>query len=761
MKWAANRLDRVRHNLSFTHRARWWPPLLFLSLALALVFWPVWLLGYSFPVGGGDLWGQLHPFWSYAARHIRKGIIPLWWTQIMGGDPAVGEPQYGLFNPLNWPFFALGTIPEPAVLLRGLLPLMIAGTGVYTYLRRSSVWQMPRSSALFGALAFMVSDPFLTHLGHPQINEAMAWLPWCLLAVDVVLQGRKGWPFAALLLAMLAAAGHYQTALFSSIVVIAYALWRALSTPPRTWMRRLSRLLLIGLIAAGLSMPVLLPSLERYPHTERAILQIEPWKGYNWPIAMIVDLLAPGFHGRGVNGFWAPWARVEGGYAGAVALFIAGLAVVQGLQKHRGRTLFFVGVGVFAMLFALGYDAPLYPWLSRFDLIARMNKSARAIYGLAFAISIVSAAGAEVIFGDQKLSRVWGAILIIGGLVVGLVAPQFLGTVPIDRHAKVLQALRFMALLAVASGGLIALSKPGRSQPWLKSTLVLLLLAELVTTSAWVEIEPGSFHKPNPAIEYLQQDPNWFRVDVDGSARGLLSPSVLLSAGFEVPQGTGNPMELYSYTQFYWAVPTKGDPVYHLFGAKYIVVPKGAQPGGEGIWPVFSGAPDVDIHLNTNALPRIWLVYRTLPVDSIEAANTVIFAEDFQPTQFATVENGPRIDSTGSGHLEVYAYRPNQVKIGVQTSAPALLIISDTLYPGWSATIDGDPTPIYKTDGIFRGVRVPAGQHTVEMSYFPQSLRLGIGFALQALLLMVLTAIKESMGTRRSHFRHTARGMVK
>jgi hypothetical protein len=751
---------RILHQ-PFKRLAARWGPLLFLGLALALVFWPVWLLGYSFPVGGGDLWGQLYPFWSYAARHISQGVVPLWWTQIMGGDPAVGEPQYGLLNPMNWPFFLLGTIPEPFVLLRGLLPLIIAGTGLYAYLRRSAVWRLPRFAALFGALAFMFSDPFFTHLGHPQINEAMAWLPWCLLTVDVVLEKRRWWPLAALSLTMLAVAGHYQTALFSSVIVTGYACWRALSAPPQTWIRRLSRLLIVGLIAIGLSMPVLLPSLERYPHTERAILQIEPWRGYNWPIAMTVDLLVPDFHGRGVNGFWAPWARVEGGYAGAVALFLAGLALLHSLRTPKARTLFFVGVGAFAMLFALGYDAPLYPWLSRFDLIARMNKSARAIYGLAFAISIVSAAGVEVISRDPSLSLVWSGVLIIVGIGVGFVAPQFLGAVPVDRHTEVLRGLRFMAFLAVTSGGLIALSKSGRPQVWHQTTLVLLLLAELITTSTWVEIEPSNFHKQDPTIEYLQQDPNWFRVDVDGSARGLLSPSVLLSAGFEVPQGTGNPMELYSYTQFYWAVPTKGAPVYQLFGAKYIVVPTGAQPGGEGIWPVFSDAPDVDVHLNTNALPRAWLVYRTIPVDSIEAANAVVFADDFQPAQFATVEHGPLINSTGSGHLEIYAYRPNQVKIGVQSSTPALLVVSDMFYPGWYATIDGDPAPIYKTDGIFRGVSIPAGKHTVEMRFFPASLRLGLGFALQALVLMVGTTIMSAMPANRPHFRHTHHPMVK
>ncbi len=169
-------------------------------------------------------------------------------------------------------------------------------------------------------------------------------------------------------------------------------------------------------------------------------------------------------------------------------------------------------------------------------------------------------------------------------------------------------------------------------------------------------------------ITYLRTDPNWYRVDVDASARGLLSPSVLVNEGFDVPQGSGNPMELFSYTQFYWAIPTKGSPAYQLLGAKYIVVPKDALPGGEGIWPVFTDAPLVDVHLNTNALPRVWLVYDTLPVDTIEAANAVVFDPTFEPARVATVKGGPDLNGEGTGSLEVAAYGANRVDVIVRTS---------------------------------------------------------------------------------------------
>ncbi len=152
--------------------------LLLLGSAVALLFWPLWLLAYRFPIGGGDLWGQLHPVWSYVSEWLRRGIVPLWSTRLMAGDPIISEPQYGLVNPLNWPLFLAHPIPSWLVSLRGAASLWLAGSGLYLLLRRSPVWGLNRGPAAVSAILYMASDPFISHLGHPQFNDVMAWLPW-------------------------------------------------------------------------------------------------------------------------------------------------------------------------------------------------------------------------------------------------------------------------------------------------------------------------------------------------------------------------------------------------------------------------------------------------------------------------------------------------------------------------------------------------------------------------------------------------------
>ncbi|MGB9872691.1 MAG: YfhO family protein, partial [Anaerolineae bacterium] len=74
-------------------------------------------------------------------------------------------------------------------------------------------------------------------------------------------------------------------------------------------------------------------------------------------------------------------------------------------------------------------------------------------------------------------------------------------------------------------------------------------------------------------------------------------------------------------------------------------------------------------------------------------------------------------------------YGPNDVVLFVETDAPALLVLSDTYYSGWRATLDGEITSIYQTNAAFRGVIVPPGRHRVEMHFRPRSLIVGLGMA--------------------------------
>lgn len=721
---------------------------LLLTGIVMLFFWPVLFAGYSFPRGGGDLWGQLYPVWAFVAAQVRRGIFPLWNPLLEAGDPILSEGQFGLFNPLNWPLFLFSPPPQALVLWRGMLGPLVAGIGTYLYLTRSPYLRLDRPAGLLGATAYMLSDPFVIHLGHPQINDAMAWLPWSLLGLDWALAA-PSWGQAALggiPLALMVLGGHGQVSLYGLLVAGIYGVSASLLPVDRgrelPLHIRVLRMASAALVGFALSAPMTLPGMERLPWTVRTLMPRELRRGYEFVPPLLIDSLAPCFHGCRVEHIWIHANRVEKAYVGAIALYLA----LWGTIVRPRRALPWAMLGALALLFAMGYQAPIYPLVADWPFFYDSWKTGRAIFVTAFALAILAGLGTDALVRAAcARSRKWHWLfplsLVSFGAVLWFDAPGLLDRVPPGQAQEIaLTSLRMTSLLAIGLAVFIGAWLHWGKRPALAGVL-LLLVGELVAVGALIETEPAPpFADPGheAALAFLKGDPGWFRVDTDLSSRQLWSPELMQVQGFETVQGSGNPMALYPFEQFYWAQPSRVSPGYRLLGIKYIVVSKGQPPGGEGIWPVFIEDEAVDIHLNTLALPRVWLVYRTEPVADFEAAFRRVQSTDFRPEEVAVVENGPRLEGEGHGRVDVVRYSPNEVILSVHTDAPALLVLSDVYYPGWQAWIDGQAVPIYRTDVTFRGVLVPPGEHVVRMRFLPRTFRAGAALAAVTVVLLLL-----------------------
>jgi hypothetical protein len=79
-----------------------------------------------------------------------------------------------------------------------------------------------------------------------------------------------------------------------------------------------------------------------------------------------------------------------------------------------------------------------------------------------------------------------------------------------------------------------------------------------------------------------------------------------------------------------------------------------------------------------------------------------------------------------------------RVDITVTTETGGLLVLADTDYPGWTATVDGQPARILRVNGAFRAVEVPAGARQVRFEYRPGWLLPGAIISAAALLLTLL-----------------------
>ena len=95
------------------------------------------------------------------------------------------------------------------------------------------------------------------------------------------------------------------------------------------------------------------------------------------------------------------------------------------------------------------------------------------------------------------------------------------------------------------------------------------------------------------------------------------------------------------------------------------------------------------------------------------------------------------------GQVEIVEYNHNHALLQVQSPAPAFLILADAHYPGWQASLNGQPVPILRANVMFRAVAVPEGASEVIFTFEPQMWRSALyaGFCLWAIALIALLFI--------------------
>lgn len=151
---------------------------------------------------------------------------------------------------------------------------------------------------------------------------------------------------------------------------------------------------------------------------------------------------------------------------------------------------------------------------------------------------------------------------------------------------------------------------------------------------------------------------------------------------------------------------------------------------------------------NEKALPRAWLVprVRVLPAEDVRAAVTrgrLPAGAAFEPRDAALVEEGTDLDfGARDPDAAVILARDEASRVTIETrsATPGFLVLTDAAYPGWTARVDGQPTPVVVTDFAFRGLPVPAGRHRVEFVFRPLSVAWGGAVSLVVLTGLLLCA---------------------
>ena len=80
---------------------------------------------------------------------------------------------------------------------------------------------------------------------------------------------------------------------------------------------------------------------------------------------------------------------------------------------------------------------------------------------------------------------------------------------------------------------------------------------------------------------------------------------------------------------------------------------------------------------------------------------------------------GPR-QFSGDGTIRDFHEQHGTIQLQTETTADQLVAVTTTWYPGWHATLDGQPWPLYRVNGSFLAVQVPAGTHDLKLTFWPE-----------------------------------------
>ncbi len=158
----------------------------------------------------------------------------------------------------------------------------------------------------------------------------------------------------------------------------------------------------------------------------------------------------------------------------------------------------------------------------------------------------------------------------------------------------------------------------------------------------------------------------------------------------------------------------KGDsiyPVLNMLNTRYFIFPiQGGQTVPLQNPYAFGNAWFVDkVSYAKNANEEI------LAVGRINLRHEAVADEKFK----AQLGDGVAQDTLSM--VTIKSYEPNQLTYDVNSGKGGVVVFSEIYYPGWTATIDGEPAELGRVDYILRALNVKPGKHEVVLSFFPKS----------------------------------------
>jgi Bacterial membrane protein YfhO len=628
--------------------------------------------------------------YTYAARIlVEEHRLPLWDPYDYFGAPFLAQPQAAVLYP---PVALLYGFLSPWAAFQAFhgLHIFILALGMLLYLRRHGIGRVPALVGILSAVAVTFRGSFLIGVDHPCYLAAVAYVPWLLLFTEQVVEGpgvRRAIGWLAATMAMLWLTGYPDFGLDLFVLLMLTALLTAgrrfVSSGPLVGFA----LLLGTAVVAG----VLVPAAEQL----------------SWSV-------------RGEN--------IAAGSQSSFAFFRWAAFRMQISSIPRAIfDRFGIAITLLALSAMLTLRRTPVAWIAcTVWTIFAVNRPLSLLYHL----PIYS--GIRFPFGWSYLTGLFVSLLVARALASGLESNR-----PWRRHVAL-----GLGVFATVHALAIIIRAP----------------------TSLPEFQPGNrlFQAPDYALidqrapvlrDLLRAHPEARLVsELDQAAGAYLTRHLRSPSGFDPSAPDKLTYDLVDAAGLYdalgvqtgtnWRRLAERPDLAARLGVGFVVLPRGREQAlvGAGFQYVMA-LPGNGIVVFRPPIPRARLVHQVIYAAPDETLQTTI---DRSPdgASLAVLEAGDRVTvepqrTPDDEAVWITDETPESVSLEARVAAPALLVLTDTFFPGWTATVDGVPVTIHRTDHAFRGIELSPGSRRVVFRYRPRSVVVGLSISAGALLVVL------------------------
>lgn len=644
-----------------------------------------------------DTLRQLYPWRNEAVSQLKGGTLPLWNPHNFSGSPLLANFQSAALYPLGLLYF-LFSMPVAWSILVYLQPVL-GGLFMYWYIR--SLKLSPLAGAL-AAASFAFGSFMTVWLQYNTIGHVILWLPLSLLAIELLRNSKQHRWFTLLIISLAIPffAGHPQIAVSQFLFSLVYLYVRTKSIP---------KLILASVLPIGISGVQIVPGIELVLNSARSAhpyeffvekVLIQPWQ--------LIMIAFPDIFGNpATRNYWPSDTYIGKVLSiGLVPLFFLP-AVYR--AKSDVKKIFVLSALITLLIATKNPVTLLLSHLPQFST----NSPTLYLYLFQFCLSVLTAIGLDLFIKEPHTVKKFTlrALQVIAIFIVGFIIVRYLN------YTQGIRPLLYGAALSSVTLVLFFIAIRFKTM-----TIAISLLLLVHTGDLWY-----SFTKFNPFVpqelvfpetpiaKFLQNEHSTDRFW--GYRDAAIEPNFATALSLYSPEGY--------------------DPLYPKWYGEFLKENEGQGARSDA---TISQGETINFPL-LNELNVSYILAREKEIVLDKQGLESIYKQDgwsIYRNQNALPKAQLLLDS---GSATINDYKPNSVEIKVNSTQNDILLLRDTYYPGWMATVNGEEIPVHK-EGTWRAVPVPSGEHIVLFKYKPVSVRIGLFLTLVSLIVLAVLSLK-------------------